>query len=142
MRLDTFFIGVAILLGFLIAGFLIIGNQTSEYHLNVSEDKYFTNTEDSIDTIINVTGDMKDRLIREDSYNINDMFGWLLDSTYKSGILIWTMLKAPFNLITDFLIFFKLPETFSKAISGLINAGLLIMIIFFFIYMYQRFQPR
>lgn len=140
MRLDTFFVGVIIVLAFLMGGILIIGDQSDNYNLDVDKDKYFTRTEQQIQNITKVTDEMKESTIREGKYTTADMFGWLLESGYRTMQLVWKMLGVPFDLVSDFYGLLNLPSNFP--FSALFIAGMIVLIVFFFLYMYFRFQPR
>ncbi|KKN27132.1 hypothetical protein LCGC14_0867820 [marine sediment metagenome] len=141
MRIDKLFMGVVILLIFLTGGILIINEQVDEYDLDVDteSESSFIHTQEYVADLNASIETMRPIFDRgEEDIELRDTFGFLLTAATGALRITWTMIKVPGALARDFYVLLGLPQE----MQIFFMLGLLVLILFSFVYLYFRFQPR
>ncbi len=140
MRLDKLLLSVILLL-FVLAGSILIINDwvVEEYDVTANTTSAFPNMEKHIEKLSTNVTSLRGKLEETKSPLVPlNVFSFLLKASYNALLFTWDLLSIPGDLATDFSNLLGLPAF----IPQLFVVGMYLLVIFFFVYIYFRFQPR
>ena len=137
MRIDTFIMGLIMIIGVLGLGLVVIDDQmVKNPAFDGMANSTFGNVTSKITNISKTSGDLQTAL--EGDLEGEDIFGFLLKSGKSFLTVVWDIFTIPWAFLATLADLHIMPPI----VSTLISAALILLVAFAMVYMFFRFQNR